>query len=479
MMMLKEPLWTSSELDIVFGRRSERPWYADGVQIDSRQVLPGDLFVALSGTAMDGHMFVEEAIERGAVAAIVSDMDASPMRHANRLIPVADTRHALVQLADMARTRAPAQVIGVTGSAGKTSTVQALKKALEASGPAHASILSYNNHVGVPLSLTRMPRYSRYGVFEMGMSHAGEIDARAKEVRPDVAVITTVGAAHLENFESTEGIAYAKSEILRHVTPGGCAVVGIDHPHHAIIAAEARAVGVDLITVSSRSQRADIKVTAINRHAMFSTITADIRGVSITYRVGLPGDAWVLNSLLVLGAVQAVGADLGQAGLALARLEAEAGRGRIHQLEFSQGRITLIDDSYNANPVSMSAALKRLALMELPSGGRRLAVLADMRELGFDARLQHESLAPGLRAADVDRVYALGAHMEALGEKAGVDVDAVTSLDGLSEQLSRTLRDGDVVLVKGSNGAGLSRLVSDLIEESNFSAAVAGRKAVM
>lgn len=463
-MMLQEPLWTSSEVDIALDHMCGRPWYADGVQVDSREVLPGDLFVALKGATTDGHNHVEQALNTGAVAALVERDASFSDAVRDRLVVVKSTADAMKSLAAVARSRAPAQVIGVTGSAGKTSVVQALRQVLSRVGPTHASIRSFNNHVGVPLSMMRMPRHVRFGVFELGMSSSGEIHDRAVLVKPDVAVITTVGPAHLASFSSEEEIARTKAEILHHVAPGGVAVLGADHPHISILQAEAREHGIRTIVVSTKNRSADIQVTSLAREENGSLVTADVMGTTVTYRLPFLGDAWILNSLLILGAAQAVGVDLAFTALALSRLQEEAGRGRHHHLNFGGSEITLVDDSYNANPLSMNASLKRVALMEPRSGGQKTAVLADMRELGFEARRHHEALAPALKASGITKVLAVGAHMARLAEVAGVAFEEIKSLGGLAGQLIHTVGDGDILLVKGSNGAGLGALVQDLVD---------------
>lgn len=461
-MRIDEPLWTAAELSAVCGGIAARPWYADGLQIDSREVLPGDLFVALKGQQMDGHDFVRDAFARGAVAAIVSGVPEGVDPENQRLVHVADTYDALLRMAKHGRVRAPAKVIAVTGSAGKTSVVQALRQALERVGPTHASIKSFNNHVGVPLSLARLPRQSRYGVFEIGMSGPGEIANGAAVAQPDIAIITSVGSAHAENFTDETAIAIEKSSIFNALTKNGVAIIGMDHPHGELLREKAVEAGVMAITVSVLD-KADVKPLRLTEQHDCTCLTADIFGTPITYKVSQPGREWVLNSLLVLAAVKAAGADLGQAALALAGLEAEPGRGRCHQLRLARGTAVLIDDSYNANPLSVRAALRRLSLMPVLSPRKRIAVLADMAELGGRSEDIHLSLARDLKRFGVNRIIAFGDQMARLGEMAGIQTDSWGEPKQAAVRLMAELRHGDAVMVKGANSAGLDELVHEML----------------
>jgi len=464
-MQIDEPIWTSAEMAAACGGITVRPWYADGLQIDSREIMPGDLFVALRGTGTDGHKFVAEALSRGAVAAVVCDEVPGLDSGDQRLVHVADTLEALKLMAAHARGRAPAQIIGVTGSAGKTSVVQALRQALERVGATHASIKSYNNHVGVPLSVARMPRQTRHGIFEIGMSTAGEIVHSAKVVRPDVAVITTVGAAHSANFKDELSIAKEKASLIDALPQGGTAVIGVDHPHREQLLAHARAVGVMAISVSVL-EKADVQPIRLTEHHNCTCLTADIFGTPVTYKIAQPGREWVLNSLLVLAAVKAAGADLGQAALALASLQAEPGRGRAHRLNLGHGQATLLDDSYNANPLSLRAALRRLSLAPVSDAGKRVAVLADMQELGSKSDELHLSLMGDLKRFNVNKVIAFGDQMATLGEGAGIATERWDDPKASAARLMGQLTGGDAVMVKGANSAALNRMVEGMLEIS-------------
>ncbi|MFC4347947.1 UDP-N-acetylmuramoyl-tripeptide--D-alanyl-D-alanine ligase [Kordiimonas lipolytica] len=448
------------------GGLNARPWYADGVQTDSREVMPGDLFVALKGDHEDGHSYLADAFARGAVAALVSESVDGFDQGDTRLVHVADTLESLRLMAGEARRRAPAKIIGVTGSAGKTSVVHALRKSLERVDRTHASIKSYNNHVGVPLSLARMTRASRFGVFELGMSGPGEIRRNATLVRPDVAIVTGVGAAHTAAFSSVEDIARTKAEIFEGLTDGGVAVINIDHPYADILVDAAKTLGHQVLTVSVTGA-ADVRPLRMTEHHTCTCLTADIAGTPITYKIGQPGREWVQNSLLVLAAVKAVGGDLGHGAMALASLEAEPGRGRTHTLNLPYAQVTLLDDSYNANALSMKAALRRLSLVPLRQFGRRIAVLADMRELGDDAKVVYQALAADIAKFGVSKIYSFGPEITNVARRAGVDVVACKSIADGADELIRDLRDGDAVMVKGANSAGLSSIVNKLLEQND------------
>lgn len=452
------------------GGAGAQPWYADGVQTDSRDVLPGDLFVALKGARQDGHDHVADAFSRGAVAALVCEDVAGKDIPTLRLVHVPDTMDALRAMGTQARRRAPAKIIAVTGSAGKTSVVQALRQALERTEATHASIKSFNNHVGVPLSLARMPRQSRFGVFELGMNAPGEIQANAKLVNPDIAVITAIGAAHAANFKKLSDIARSKAEVFEGLSGDGVAILGVDHEWSDILKAEAKQSGRKFITVSVTGE-ADVKPLRMTEHGTCTCLTADIFGTTVTYKVGQPGREWVLNSLLVLAAVKAAGGDLGHAALALAQLQAEPGRGRIHALQLGHSRCTLIDDSYNANPLSMKAALRRLSLAPTKGFGRRIAVLADMRELGEKSEEIHLKLVRDLQRFGVDRVIAFGPRMAKVGRAAEINTERWEMEKNSARNIAEMLRDGDAIMIKGANSAGLGQLVDDLLEINEREAA--------
>jgi len=448
-------LWTSDEIVAATGGAFHgEPFDASGVTFDSREVGSGDLFVAMPGSATDGHRFVAGAFAAGAVAAIVS----SPVEGPHVL--VADVAKALTDLAIAARARMSGKVIGITGSVGKTSTKEALYAALArfARGNVHRSVKSYNNHTGVPLSLARMPRSSEFAVLEMGMNHSGEIAALTRLVRPHVALITTIAAAHIEHLGSIEAIADAKAEIFEGLEPDGVAILPEDTPHRERLLKAARPHAARTITFGGGE--ADVgAIHAVRSDDGGSLVTARLLESELTFTIAQRGDHWVTNSLAVLAAVEAVGADLAVAGLALADMAGLKGRGERHTLGIDGGNYLLIDESYNANPASMAATLRALGAER--DVARRIAVLGPMRELGGTASAQHAALAPAILDAGVDHLVLVGEEMAPLAaalDKA-IAVERVADVDEAVERLSRLVRPGDAVLVKASNSIGLARLV--------------------
>jgi UDP-N-acetylmuramoyl-tripeptide--D-alanyl-D-alanine ligase len=454
-------LWTAAEAAGATGGMNTADWTTKGVSIDSRSLLPGDLFVALKGPKFDGHEFVLAAFDKGAAAAMVSrQMPDAAMP----LLMVADTQTGLEDLGRAARARTAAKIIGVTGSVGKTGTKEALRHALERQGPTHTSTGSLNNQWGVPLSLARMPRETAYGVFEMGMNHPGEIDALTRLVRPDVAVITTVEPAHLGFFPSVEAIADAKAEIFNGMEPRGCAVLNRDNPHFDRLAERAMAAGVGRIVDFGAQAAAAVHLIDCHLHASASAVTASVQGEIVDYCLALPGRHWVMNSLAVLAAVKAAGGDVGTAAAAMATLEPMAGRGLRRKIAAASGDALLIDESYNASPASMRAAIAVLGAAQPERGGRRIAVLGDMLELGADAANLHAELAGPLHDADVDLVFTVGASMRALHEalptrRRGGHAATATEI---AETVASRLRRGDVVMVKGSYGSRMRDLIARL-----------------
>lgn len=457
-------LWTSAEIAAATGGTAYGEFQVSGVEMDSRDVRGGDLFVALKGEAMDGHRFVDKAFAAGAVAALVDRPVAGPH------VLVEDTTAALEALARAARARMTGVVIGVTGSVGKTGVKEAIFAALERTsrGAAHRSIRSYNNHVGVPLTLSRMAPRSEMGVFEMGMNHKGEIAHLTSLVRPHVAVITTIAPAHIENLGSIEGIAAAKAEIFEGLMPGGTAVIPADSPQYAILREAALAAGAKVISFG-RGPHADMRLLeAIPDASGGSLVTASLGGQRLCYTVAEPGEHWVANSACVMAAVHAAGGDLGAAGLALATMGGLKGRGARLRVAVPGGHALLVDESYNANPASMRATLSQLG--QTPAT-RRIAVLGAMKELGDFGPAFHAQLLEPLLAADVDYAVLVGEEMLPLSRELGKGLastlgkplhfahcaNAGEAIAALEEY---GLAGGDAVLVKGSNSVGLSRLVA-------------------
>ena len=447
-------LWTPSEIEAATGGRASVSFDVTGVTFDSREVGAGDLFVAMPGSVSDGHQFVAGAFTAGAAAALVSQRIEGPH------VLVSDVTQALTDLAIAARARMSGAVFGITGSVGKTSTKEALFAALErtAPGKVHRSVKSYNNHTGVPLSLARMPRDSEYAVLEMGMNHEGEIAALTRLVRPHVAMVTTIAPAHIEHLGSIEAIADAKAEIFAGLEPGGVAIIPEDTPQRGRLLKAARR-HADCIVSFGGGEADVIAVHAVRAENGGSLVTARLVESELTFTIAQRGDHWVSNALAVLAAVEAVGADLAVAGLALADMGGLKGRGERHRLRAQGGQYLLIDESYNANPASMAATLK--ALGEERDVARRIAVLGPMRELGPTSAALHAALAPAVRDAKIDRLILVGEEMNPLADAldGALPIERAADAEAATALLRALVTPRDAVLVKASNSIGLARLV--------------------
>lgn len=456
------PLWTGEAIAEATGGALSAPFAVSGVAFDSREVQPGDLFVAMRGETADGHDYVGKALAAGASGLIVE----RPAEGPHVLVP--DSFEALVALGKASRARTPAKIVGVTGSAGKTGTKEALFRAFDrmSFGKAHRSLKSYNNHVGVPLSLARMPADTRYGVFEMGMNHEGELRALTAQVRPHVAIVTTIAPAHIEYFGTEAKIAEAKAEIFEGLEAGGTAIVPFDSPHRDLLAEAASHHAAHVVTFGF-GKGADVRATeTVSGDHGGTLVTAELPGKTLSFTLSMPGKHWVSNSLAVLAAVQAVGGDLAVAGLALARLPGMPGRGERRRIRTADGgEALLIDEAYNANPASMAATLAQLG--EEPAR-RRVAILGVMKELGASSAAFHAALSEPLRAANVDQVLLVGEEMAPLADAlaGSVPMELATDVQAATDRVAGMLKDGDVVLVKGSNSVGLSRLVAALSAET-------------
>jgi UDP-N-acetylmuramoyl-tripeptide--D-alanyl-D-alanine ligase len=455
--------WKAAEVALATGGRAQGEWIATGVSIDSRSIAAGDLFVALKGPNFDGHDFVKDALAKGAAAVMVERL---PKSAANApAVTVDDTLAGLTDLGAAGRARAKAKIVGITGSVGKTGTKQALAHALSGQGRVHASFGSLNNHWGVPLSLARMPADCDYGVLEMGMNHPGEIRGLTALVRPHVAVITAIAEAHLEQMKTLENIAKAKAEILEGLPDGGgVAVLPRDSEFFDLLRECAGELGVSRILSFGEHKNADIRLLECSLYSRCSAVSALIRGEPLEYCLALPGKHWVLNSLAVLAAVVGLDADPIVAARSFARLEAPKGRGERHRIALPGGEAQVIDDSYNANPTSMRAAIAVLAGATPPRGGRRILALGDMLELGENADELHASLAEPIDDADIDLVFTCGPRMAALNAALPHFRRAEHSEDSqaLARRLAASLRAGDLVLVKGSAGSRMGRVVEAL-----------------
>jgi UDP-N-acetylmuramoyl-tripeptide--D-alanyl-D-alanine ligase len=460
-------LWTSDEVARALAPAAiTAPFAAKGVTFDSRAVVKDDLFFALSGETTDGHGFVGEAMKRGAAAAVVSrDVEAV----GGTLIRVPDTLKALASLGRAGRRRSTARIASVTGSVGKTSTKDALRAMLAAQAPTSASAASFNNHVGVPISLARMPREARYGVFEIGMNHPGEIEPLARQVEAHVGVITNVGPVHIGHMGSEEAIADEKGCLFAGMAEGAVAVLDRDSHHYDRLAGHARRFGVSRVVGFGRSEAAEARLLSCSLQNTGSDVAALIHGRRIEYRLGAAGEHWVLNSIAALAVVEALGANVVEAAATLKGIGASPGRGARRMLKFGAGTVELLDESYNANPVSMRAMLALLARTEPAQGGRRLLAMGDMRELGEGADAYHAGLADAVAASGAAQVFLCGPHMQALWPLLAPAQRGVHRPDSaaLAGDVAAALRAGDVIAVKGSLGSKMKNVVDAIVAASD------------
>jgi len=448
-------LWTSAETEAATLGKASRAFEVNGLSIDTRTLKEGDLFVALKGDNRDGHDFVRAAFEAKAGAALVSH---APEGATGPLLTVAHTQRGLEDLGRAARSRSNAKIVAVTGSAGKTTTKEILALALNALGRTHASAASYNNHWGVPLSLAALPRNAEYGVFEVGMNHFGELRNLVGFVKPHVALITTIAPAHLEFFGSCEAIADAKSEIFEGLLPGGAALIPADSSYAERLAGRARQAQVSRLVTFG--EKGEARLVSWTPDGTGMRVKADIFGVAVDCPVGAPGLHIAQNVVGALATVALLEGNVLNAAAALKNFAPLKGRGA----RFEAAGVHVIDESYNANPASMAAALALLGA----SGGRKIAVLGDMLEMGEGGVAHHAGLAAPIAANQVDLVFASGAQMKALWDalpaprRGGY---AATSAE-LKPLLLAALKSGDTVLVKGSNGARMSLIVEALREKA-------------
>jgi len=462
--MAKAIQWSAADAVAATGGTASGIWAATGVSIDTRTIEAGDLFVALRGDRLDGHDYVKTALEKGAAAAVVTHRPAGVPEDAPLLI-AADTLAALQGLGRAARARTGGKIIAVTGSVGKTGTKEMLAAAFAPLGQVHASKASHNNHWGVPFSLSQMHEGTDYGIFEIGMNHAGEISPLTRQVRPDIAIITTIAPVHMEYFDSELQIADAKAEIFEGVMDGGTVILNRDNEWFGHLQEKALARGLTVRSFGEHAE-ADARMTACLAAANGTRVTMALAGETYDFTLPVPGRHHALNALAVLLSVSCAGGDVRKAAEALRRFEAVKGRGRRELLDIgdSENPVMLIDESYNASPTSMRAAFKVLALVDPGRGGRRIAILGDMLELGAKAGDYHRDLALPLQAAGVQLVYTCGSLMKNLynalpPEQQGAHRD--TSME-LAQIVPDVLVPGDVVMVKGSNGSKMGAVVEAL-----------------
>lgn len=449
-------LWSAKDAATATGGSCSGQWTATGVSIDSRSVQAGDLFIAIKGDNSDGHRYVKNAIDAGAAAAIVSQLVDGVS--SDKLLIVPDTFKALQDLGRAGRARSGATIIAVTGSVGKTGTKEMLSAAFGVQGQTHASIKSFNNHWGVPFSLSSMHAGSDYGIFEVGMNHANEITPLSEMIHPDVAIITTVESVHAGNFENgEEGIADAKAEIFDGMDAGATVILNADNKWFDRLCAKAKSKNLNIVSFGE-SEKAKARLTGFLVAANGCRVEADILGEKISFTMQSSGKHLAINALAVLAAVKITKGDLSKAAKAVGRIEPLAGRGKHELLDIGEkdNPVVLIDESYNASPVAMKAAFKVLAMVDPGRGGRRIAILGDMYELGADAARMHRELALPLEAAGVQLVYTSGPLMKNLydalpQDKRGAHIDDTKEL---AKIVPDVLVPGDVVMVKGSRGPG-------------------------
>ncbi len=464
---MSAPLWSGDALVAALGARlvGAMPAAITGASIDTRTIEPGEAFFAIQGEARDGHDFVAGALEKGAGLAVIDEAHAAAFAGAGPFAVVPDVLKAMERAGVARRAELKAGVVAVTGSVGKTGTKEALRLVLSRQGKTHAPVASYNNHWGVPLTLCRTPADVRYGVYEIGMSNPGEILPLAKLVTPDVAIVTTVQPVHLAAFASLDGIAEEKGAIFAALKPGGTAILNADIPQAGLLRRLAGAGPAGRIVTFGESADADVRLLSCSLKADVSTVDALVHGQPVTYKLGSPGKHIVLNSLAVLAAVEALGADLALAALALGDLAPPAGRGARQSLQAPGGPFTLIDESYNGNPASMRAAIENLGRIPVSGRGRRIAVLGDMLELGPSGPALHEGLADAVLANGVDKVFACGPLMRGLydGLPSAIRGAYAGQASGLEPLVLDAIRAGDVVTVKGSLGSRMGPIVKAIV----------------
>ncbi|TCL74985.1 UDP-N-acetylmuramoylalanyl-D-glutamyl-2,6-diaminopimelate--D-alanyl-D-alanine ligase [Rhizobium sp. BK251] len=463
-------LWTSKDMIAAMGGRpfGTLPEGVTGISIDSRSIKPGEAFFAIRGDRFDGHDFASMAMAHGAALLIVSEARLPAMgRLTVPMIVVEDVLAGLGRLGAAARQRTHAKIVAVTGSVGKTTTKEMLRHVLSPSGNVHASAASFNNHWGVPLTLARMPHDTEFGVFEVGMNHPGEIRPLVTMIQPHVAIITTIAPAHLGNFSDIREIAAAKAEIFEGLVPGGHVVLNRDNDQYDFLESAAKAAGVEHVHSFGQHARADYRLVEFNGSGESSTLWLTIGGETLEAAIGAPGRHIAENALAALGAVTLVGADLEKAIAALATLQPEKGRGRRHKLTIGGRHFTLIDESYNANPTSMAAAISLLAASSPEGKGRRIAVLGDMLEMGDHAQKMHADLAAPLVAAGIEHVWLAGPEMAALKDALpeNIHVEYRETTGELADFAVASVGPGDVLMIKSSLGTGFGKIVAGLLDK--------------
>ena len=456
-------LWTAKDAERATSGTSDGDWTASGVSIDTRAIEPGDLFTALRGPNHDGHDYVADALAKGA-AAVMVERRFEEIAPSEGLLKVEDTEQGLRDLAAAARARTHAKICAVTGSVGKTGTKELLSAALGAQGKVTATEGNLNNHYGLPLSLARMPADSDFGVFEMGMNHAGEISPLSKLAQPHVAIITTIAPVHIEYFDGLEDIANAKAEIFDGLEPGGTVILNRDTPFFDLLAEKAKAAGAGMVWGFGVHSFANARLLAYEPDIDGAHVEATIGSSHIKYRLSMRGKHWALNSMAVLVAAQAMGVDLEVAAAALNSVTPPKGRGLFIPVQVKGGNFNIIDETYNASPIAMRAAFDVLAGTKPGRGGRRIVVLGDMLELGDETENAHMSLVDDIVAHDFDMAFVCGQYMADVLDALPEDMQGARACTSskLIDRLTPHVRAGDLVLVKGSAGSHMGIIVDAL-----------------
>ena len=454
-------VWDSEEISRALGIYQDNFWEATGVSIDSRSTKPGDLFIAIKGPNNDGHNYLSEVARAGAAAAVVHHENKSDTLP---LIKVNNTKDTLYRMAYFARARTNAKILAITGSVGKTGTKEMLRLMLSSQGAVSASAGNLNNEWGLPLSLARMAADVQFGVFEIGMSAPGEVGDLSKIAMPDVSIITAVEYAHSAYFSSINDIASAKAEIVSGMKPDGLLILNRDSKFFEKIKSIAAVYGVTSIKTFGKHPKADFKLIDATREQDLTHIKAELDGVMLDFKIGIHGQHWAINALAALAAVKSLGGDLVNALEKLATAGAVAGRGQSHKIQIQGGYFTLIDESYNANPASMRAAMHVLSESPVGRNGRRIAVLGDMLELGVRAAEFHEELSDPIRINSIDMVFLVGTEMAKLWRILPESLRGgyAETVNGISSELLSSIRAGDVIMIKGSSGTKMRNLVEDV-----------------
>lgn len=457
-------LWNNASVEAATGSKSTQNWSASGISIDSRRVNKGDLFIAIKGEKFDGHEFINNAFIAGA-SACIAHYKPNNVSDDLPVVVVGDTMKALYDLASFNRKRTKAKIIAITGSVGKTSTKEMLATAFQALGDTYYTEGNLNNHIGLPLSMARMPENSEFGVFEIGMNHAGEIAPLAKLCQADVAIITNVAAVHLEFFNSVAEIANAKAEIFNGATENTRAVLNFDNEYYKILKNAAIKSGIKTIYSFGTNEQANPRLLSYSGAGSHAVVRTKIDDNEFEYNLGINSKHQILNSLATIAAVAALGLDYKKAANSLATVTAKPGRGKIYDIEFRGKKLTIIDDCYNASPASVEAALDNFG--KIHTSGRKLAILGDMLELGAESVVLHKNLLPKLLYNKIDLLFTAGELMSHLISDSPPEIQGGSAMDSsnLADVIIHSIKSGDTLLIKGSRGMRMENIINALAKD--------------